>query len=164
MNLLQRIGVGLFLVGLIIFTIALGLSEYQLNDSTLVVKTDYHKEAILSSAKELGMSEKTYSSSLTYVAALKKTIKHAQKSLADRAKTGGIPEGVNEWDFKIGDWETKGYVFETVKASTKGFLPNHIGLLFFLTFGLGIIGGLLYILPIFNLIPGIKTTTFIRAL
>ena len=156
MNLLQRIGVGLFLVALVIFTLALGLSEYQLTESSLNVKTSYHEEAILNSAKELGVAGKTFSSNYAYISALKAVIKHAQKSLADRAKAEGLPEGTSEWDYKIGNWEIKGYVFETVKASAIGFLPNNIGLMFFLTFGLGIIGGLLYILPIFKLIPGIK--------
>jgi len=82
-------------------------------------------------------------------------IKKSQTSLNEKASRA-LPENVGEWDYKIGDWEIKDYTFNTVKASAGGLVPNNVPLFFFLTFGLGIIGGLLYIIPMFNLIPGIK--------
>ena len=156
MNFVQRIGIGLFLLAITVFTLALGLSEYQLTEDTIQVKTDYHKNEMLAVAKEKGVLDRTYTSNISYINALKEVIKDTQYALNTKAKENGIPEGVGEWDYKIGDWEVKNYIFNTVKASSTGFLPNNIGLLFFLTFGLGIIGGLMYILPIFQLIPGIK--------
>lgn len=67
-----------------------------------------------------------------------------------------IPDGVGEWDFKLGSWKIKDYTFDIVKASSSGLVPENKGLFLFLTFGLAILGGLLYGLPIFQQIPGIK--------
>jgi len=68
-----------------------------------------------------------------------------------------IPEGVeDEWNFKMGDWVIKDYVFKAVQKTGYGLVPENKGLFLFLTFGLGILGGLIYILPQFLSIPGIK--------
>lgn len=156
MNLIQKIGVGLFVVALIIFTAALGLDQYILSAESLNVSNQYHKEEIIAAAEQDGVLGKPYSSSFAFVDALKSTIKKAQKALNEKAKADGVPEGVGEWDYKLGDWVIKDYVLYTTKHSSSGPVSNNPTLFFFLTIGLGIFGGLLYILPMFNLIPGIK--------
>ncbi|MEK7254449.1 MAG: 4Fe-4S dicluster domain-containing protein [Bacteroidota bacterium] len=83
-------------------------------------------------------------------------MKKAQKSLAEKAAATGIPQGVGEWDFKLGDWEIKEYLFQTTRKSTVGVVAELPWLFVFLTFGLGILGGMLCILPQFKTIPGIK--------
>ncbi len=155
MNTIQKIGIGLLLFAITVFTFSLGLSEYQLTSESLAVSNEYHKEAIVETARQNGTLDKSFPSNVAFINSFKRTLKESQKRLAEQAKAG-IPEGVSEWDFKMGDWVIKDYLFPTVKASATGLLPSNIPLFFFLTFGLGIIGGLLYVVPIFNLIPGIK--------
>ena len=155
MNSIQKIGVGILLLAITIFTLSLGLSEYRLTEESLVVGSDNHKAEILAVAEQEGILEKTISSNPAFIKAFKKVLKESQQSLNEKAKQG-IPEGIGEWDFKMGDWVFKDYIFNTTKASSVGMLAENPLLFFFLTFGLGIVGGLLYILPIFNLIPGIK--------
>ena len=152
MNLIQKIGIALLIFAIATFILSLGMSEVTLKAGNIFAKTDYHKKEILTQAGEAGILNKTYSSNFSFINDYKKVIKKAQASLAEKP----IPDGVPEWEYKIGDWEMKSYLTESLKASTGGIIKNHWGLLFFMTFGLGIIGALLYIMPIFNLIPGIK--------
>ena len=158
MTLIQKIGIILFIIALGIFTLSLGLSEYKLTEESLQVDSDYHKTELIQLAKEQGILNKTYNSNIEFVSTFKNLLKDAQASLNAKAEAG-IPEGVQEWNYKIGDWKVNDsdeYIFPNVKAASTGLLPNNSGLFFWLTIGLGILGGLLFILPSFNLIPGIK--------
>jgi len=152
MNLIQKIGISLLLLAITIFVLSLGMSEVTLSPGTIFSKSDYHKKEILSQAGAADILNKTYDSNFAFIKDYKEVLRAAQASLAAKP----IPEGTAEWDYRIGDWETKSYLTESLKASTGGIIKNQWPLLFFLTFGLGIIGALLYILPLFNLIPGIK--------
>ncbi|MFT5262125.1 MAG: polyferredoxin [Polaribacter sp.] len=155
MNLIQKIGIGLLMTAIGVFILSLGFSNYTLTAENLSVKSEFHKSEILAEAKNAGILGKTFTSNVSFISAFKDVLNKSQSSLNKKA-TAGLPDGVGEWDYKIGDWEIKGYIFENVKSSAGGLLPNNVPLFFFLTFGFGIIGGLLYVLPMFNLLPGIK--------
>ncbi|MFK7806719.1 MAG: 4Fe-4S binding protein [Saprospiraceae bacterium] len=155
MNSIQKIGIGLLMFAISVFILSLGFSNYTLTADTLNVKSEYHKTEILAEAEKAGILGKTFNSNVSFISAFKDVLTKSQNSLVEKA-SAGLPEGVGEWDFKIGDWEIKNYIFNNVKSAAGGLLPDNIGLFFFLTFGLGIIGGLLFILPMFNLLPGIK--------
>ena len=132
MNSIQKIGVGILLLAITIFTLSLGLSEYRLTEESLVVGSDNHKAEILAVAEQAGILEKTISSNPAFIKAFKKVLKESQQSLNEKAKQG-IPEGIGEWDFKMGDWVFKDYIFNTTKASSVGMLADN-PLLFFLLF------------------------------
>jgi len=150
MQWIKYTGTVLFLFALCIFTASLFWSNYAISEDKIKVKTEYHQSAIVTAAVKNGMN-KVYSNQFEFVKDLKKSIKDAQKN------NQGNPFNLeNEWDYKIGDWEIKNYVYDTVRASTTGYLPNNKTLIFFLTFGLAIFGGLLFILPDFFKPLGIK--------
>jgi len=153
---LQWIGLGLFLTAVFLFTLVLGLDDYRLQEDSLAVSNTSHREAILAAAREQGMLEKTFGSSFAFVPAFKKAFQTAQKELQARFDQQGAPEGVGEWDFKLGDWKEKEYLLNTVKQSSVGPVQAQPLLFWLLTIGLGILGGLLYILPKFRGLPGIK--------
>ena len=155
MNIIQKIGVGLFIIAIVIFTATLGLDKYELTEDSLIVDNQYHKEEILAAAAQRGLMGEKVGSSFEYVATLKSLIKDAQKSLKEKAEVA-LPEGVKKWEYTLPDWKAKNYIFPTVKKSSTGPVSSNPFLFFMLTIGLGIFGGLLYILPLFNLIPGIK--------
>jgi polyferredoxin len=152
MNIIQKIGIGLVCAALAIFTLSLGLSQYQLRADNLPISNEYHAKAIMAAAQANGTLDKTYNSNISFIAAVKKTLKTAQADLSSQT----IPNGVGEWDVKIGNWKIKDYTFDMVRATSSGLVPENKGLFLFLTFGLAILGGLLYILPIFQQVPGIK--------
>jgi polyferredoxin len=150
--MLQKIGLTLFVIALLTFTLMLGLDRYRLTPESLGVTNEFHKKEILAQAETAGMMGKEYVTTFGFTSDLKNAIKKAQQNLAGQS----IPEGVAEWDFKIGDWAMKEYVFQTTKNSGVGLVSQNPWVFFLLTIGLAIIGGLLYILPKFRGLPGIK--------
>lgn len=158
MTNIQKVGIAVFFVALLIFTLSLGLDQYRLSANSLAFDgiNEYHKTEILAQAEEQGKLDKVYPANFSFIKDFKALLKDAQKSLAKKAKEDGVPEGVKEWDYKLGSWKFKDYLGGAIKASAEGPVSSNPLLFLFLTFGLGIIGGLLYILPIFQTIPGIK--------
>ena len=155
MKLIQHIGLGLFSTALIIFTLSMGLSKHELRSDNLDLGNSTHNEAILKEAQTMGITGKEYSGNIAFIKDFKLALKKAQISLNERASQG-LPEGVGEWDFKIGDWKISEYTESAVRSTASGWIPEKKGLFLFLTFGLGIIGGFLFILPKFTASPGIK--------
>lgn len=153
--MLQKLGLTLFVIALLAFTLMLGLDSYRLTPETLAANSDYHRQEILAQAEADGLIGKEYFTTFGFTSDLKKAIKKAQQRLADKASKN-IPEGVAEWDYKIGDWAVKDYVFQTTRKSGAGMVSQNPWLFFLLTIGLGILGGLLYIIPKFQTLPGIK--------
>lgn len=155
MKIIQKTGLALFIISLLIFLLANGLDGYRLTSENLGVGNEFHKKEILGTAQASGMLDKTYGSSFSFNADLKNAMHTAQQSLDEKAKQG-LPEGVGEWDYRLGDWAMKDYALQTTKLSATGPVASHPLLFLLLTFGLGILGGLLYILPKFSGLPGIK--------
>ena len=157
MHFLQKTGLGFFCLGLLFFTASLGLDRYRLNADTLRVDSEYHRDAILQIAEEEGVYGTIYSSSFAFTPALEEVIKEAQYYLEQQVAVNGLPEGIeDEWNYKLGDWKVKDYVLDTTKAAAFGPVSGNPWRSLLLTIGLAVFGGLLYILPAFNLIPGIK--------
>ena len=154
MKTIQHIGLGLFIIALLIFTAILGIGHQQLSEDVLNIENQYHKTAILKAANADGLIDAKLSS-IAFISKLKKTLNTAAQDLEAQAKNG-IPEGVGEWDFKMGDWKVTEYVGSIVKSTANGPVQDSPWLFFMLTFGLAIIGGLLFILPKFSDHAGIK--------
>lgn len=155
MKIIQTLGLSLFVIALAIFTLMLGLDHYQLSADQLAIDNDYHKEAFLNAAREQGVLDQEYSSSFAFSKAFTSVLKTAQQELNTQAEAG-ISEGLGEWDFKLGDWKFKEYALATIRQSSAGPVTDNPLLFWWLTIGLGIIGGLLFILPKFSKLPGIK--------
>ena len=154
MKTIEYIGIGLFIAALLIFTAMLGIGHQQLNESNLNIENDYHKEAIIAAAKSEGLLDQQLSS-IAFIPRFKKVMQTAAADLNTKAQNG-LPDGVGEWDFKLGSWKIDEYSNTIVKATAAGPVQNNPWLFFLLTFGLAILGGLLFILPKFTQDAGIK--------
>ena len=154
MKALQYVGLGFFIIALLIFTAMLGIGSQQLTEKTLEIDNKYHKEAIVKAAKDSGMLNESLSS-IAFIPKVKKLLKTAAKDL-DSQSQSGLPDGVGEWDFKLGSWKISEYTDALVKSTAQGPVQNHPLLFLLLTFGLAILGGFLFILPKFTEHEGIK--------
>ena len=157
-TLLQKIGIGLFAIAISIFTLSLGLDNYQLSEAIITsnVGNEYHREALLAEAQKSNFFDQTFSTSFTYSKGLKELFKGAAAQIEERIQAENIPEGKSEWDLRLQDWVLKSSLFPITKASATGPVSGNPMLFFFLTIGLAIIGGILYIIPKFSDHPGIK--------
>lgn len=151
MKSIQYIGLGLFIIGLLIFTAMLGIGKQELTIDNINIENEYHKSAILTAAQENGLLNKDVNS-ISFISSLNEVLSNASAQLEGQT----IPNGVGEWDYKLGSWKISEYTSAIVKSSAKGPVQENPWLFFFLTFGLAIIGGLMFIIPKFLQHPGIK--------
>ena len=153
MTLLQKIGIGLFVIGIGVFTAILGLDSYKIQATDITIDNEYHQTAFLVAAKETGLFGQPFASNVSFMAALKTTFKSAQDKLSEQA----IPDGVSEWDFKLGSWKFKDYFKpELIKNASYGTVNDNPMMWWFLSVGMALLGGLFYIIPKFRTLPGIK--------
>lgn len=159
MQIIQKIGLAIFVIALVIFTLVPGLDSYKISAEDTKINNEYHSVAFERAAQDQGLYEREYSSTFALQSALKDVFAAAQKDLLTRAgeDKSGIPEGVSEWDFKLGDWLFKDYFkFDMYRDNSIGPVSGNPWLWFGLTIGLALLGGLMYILPKFLRPPGIK--------
>jgi len=173
---LSIFGLILFLIGFGIFNSAMFVSTHSLDDEALVSiynpnakknkGNPYHAAALKKAAGD--KFEKSYYSNIAFTNAFKDIFKQAQKDLEttcgyDPANKKWncdptlLPEGIAEWDYRMGDWKYKEYVYNITRSGTEaGLIPDNPWLFFFLTFVLCSLGGLLIFLPMAMQPAGIK--------
>ena len=162
MKRIKYTGLAIFLIGLTIFTASIFLESFGMSQKeldTYISEKNYKSEIIkqeLSKAivdKELNIFE--FSSVVRD--AFKTSNNYYDKLIAKYNAEKNWKKKGEQYKYKIfGKPHTLSY--EIAKKSGKGIIKENSGLLWFLTFGFGIIGALLFILPNVILLgkPGIK--------
>ena len=154
-HILQNIGLLMFIIGLLIFTSLPGIGYYQISTNEVAFKSEFHQNAIAEIADQSRQADQKISSTFVFIKRVTDLIKSAQQELSTNFD-GNLPDGKGEWDVKIADWDVEYYVSEIVQSSASGPIQNNPWLWFMLTFGLSILGGLLYMIPKFYEQEGIK--------
>lgn len=165
-TVVQYIGLGVFALALLFFTAMLGLDNYQLDQVTVTELLDsnfpeeksggWQRDAVLAEASATGFFDQSFPSTFAFEKGVKGLFTGANERISQRIETEGLPEGKKKWQLSVPDWLVKGKLVELLQGAAKGPVSSNPLLWFFLTFGLAIIGGLLYILPKLNTPPGIK--------
>jgi polyferredoxin len=156
---LQIAGIILFVFALGTFIASLSMSSYVLDEAVLKssLNNDYHYSFV---EKHLGQMQQSngYKSSFAFMGAYNNMMKMAQEDiLKDVTENKGLTQSDGEyWNQILQDYKIKEIRFPLAKSSSQGLLRDNAALLFFLSFILGIIGALLYILPKSKEHPGIK--------
>ena len=138
MKAIKYIGLVIFLIGLSIFTALPLLGTFKLESDTLntIVKDKKIKSEVFIEDLNSNLVGKTYNGMQEVSPAVTKALNNANAS----------HEKNKEWDKKI--YTSPSDMAALIgKKSATGFIVNHKGLMWFLTFGLGIIGALMFILP-----------------
>jgi ferredoxin-type protein NapH len=154
----QRIGIGVFVLGLALFTAALGLSHYTLEAESLreALNNDYHWSIVEPHLDE--WEGKRYGNSFAFVNALDAFMRRMQDEIKqDVRENKGLSTSDREyWNFVLQDYKLKSLRYSVTRASSAGFLPANAGWWLWLALSLSIGGALMYILPQARLLPGIK--------
>ena len=152
MKILKHIGLVLFLIGLSIFTGVLFTGSFNLSSTELtsyVSKKGYKSELILNNLKKAVVTNEELT-----IFEFSSRVREAYKDSNDHYDA--LINKFNEekdWDKKGEQYQYKIYgkphtlSFELAKIAGKGSARELPGTLWLLTFGLGIIGALLFILP-----------------
>lgn len=157
MSIIEKIGLAFFVLALLLFTAVLGLERYELSEARLAAAVDneYHLEAIVAEARSAGALGESYGSSFAYVPELNRLLSQAGQVLSGKAKEG-LPAGVSRSEYLLPGWKAKSYLLPAVRAASYGPVSRRPALWWWLTIGVATLGGLLYILPQFLSLPGIK--------
>jgi len=152
MKILKHIGLVLFLIGLSIFTGVLFTGSFNLSSTELtsyVSKKGYKSELILNNLKKAVVTNEELT-----ILEFSSRVREAYKDSNDHYDA--LITKFNEekdWDKKGEQYQYKIYgkphtlSFELAKIAGKGSAKELPGTLWLLTFGLGILGALLFILP-----------------
>jgi polyferredoxin len=163
MKILKHLGLVLFLIGLSIFTGVLFTGSFNLSSTELtsyVSKKGYKSELILNNLKKAVVTNEELT-----IFEFSSRVREAYKNSNDHYDA--LITKFNEekdWDKKGDQYQYKIYgkphtlSFELAKIAGKGSAKELPGTLWLLTFGLGILGALFFILPNFFLLgkAGIK--------
>jgi polyferredoxin len=149
MKTIQNIGLALFLVGLTIFTLLIFLGKYEITPQILdevINNKSIKSELFIKDLKENAVG-KTFISPFSFSSEITSALQTANETHKQNS----------EWDKVIWD-KPHSFSYEIAKQSGSGLVKDHKWLFWWLTFGLGIIGALMYIIP--NVVlkgpPGIK--------
>lgn len=149
MKNLQKVGAVIFVLGMVIFTMSLFLGKFQLTDEDFQAYTadkGFEQEVFLNQMQEQVIG-KEFSSAFEMSSPIVDAVNQSNEHYIGR----------EQWDQKIHDKPAQ-IAYDLISKSGKGLIAENKGLFFFLTFGLCIIGSLLFIMLNYKLLgpPGIK--------
>ncbi len=162
MKAIKHTGLVIFLIGLLIFTASIFTGNFSLTQfevDSFIAEKGYKSEIIKEELSKavVGKESNIFEFSSNVRNAFETSNKHYDDLIAKY-------DAEKNWDAKGQQYQYKIYgkphtlSYNLAKKAGSGFVKENSGLMWFLTFGLGIIGALLFIIP--NLIlfgqPGIK--------
>lgn len=151
-------------LGLAMLLLVNGLDRFRLEARVLKIDNPHHQQAILQAAAAGGVLEKTYSSSFSFVPALRAVLAQAAVSLEKEAR-GPLPAGVKANAVRMGSWQQKNYLLSITSAAATGPVRDRPWLFFTLSIGLLVLGGILSYIPMFGPFPhGINDHTYHHSL
>lgn len=139
--MLQKLGLFIFLAAFGLFVGTLGMNNYTLTNE--ILEKNFKEDALLDAKIELAsMIDQSYSNSYTFASELSEGVNQLNK----------VYNAQQAWDKKI----YEDTILSIVKSSANGYLVDNKEIMFLLTFGLAILGALLFILPEAQKTAGIK--------
>ena len=155
----QWLGLVLFGMALLLFVGLLTLGNYELNEDALKEKLGNENHwAFVQPQVANSMRGQTYGSTFAFTSAFNEAMTKAQADIkADVENNQGLTTSDGEyWNAIMQDYVIESARFPITKASSTGKIEAGRSLYFWLTFGLGVLGALMYILPKMRRAPGIQ--------
>lgn len=147
--IIRYTGLTIFVLGLMLFTAVMFMGPFQISDQGVSqsVSNKMHKQTIVQSIQK--MEGKEYATVFSFISDLKPAIQKANKSLDN--------------DHKINDYQQGVYRLHIAKRASTGIIDSYSMLYFWLSIGLGCLGGIIFFLPKIGLrLPGIDNDHIFR--
>lgn len=149
MKKLQHTGLIIFLIGLVFFIATIFLGNYKITSENFeqFISDKQIKSRFFIDDVTLNLVDENFNSPFTF----------SSKVIASLNLANRMHKRNNEWDKVIWD-KPHSFSYQLIKSAGYGIVKENKGLFWFLSFGLGIIGALLFIIPNVVLLgsPGIK--------
>ena len=138
MKALQNIGLSLFIIGLVIFISLIFVGKYNLTNETFeqFVKDKGIKSELFINDMKTKVVDKEFSNPFSFSSEIISSLEAANETHKSNSEWGKVIWG-----------KASSFTFEIAKSSGYGIVRDNKWLFWFLTFGLGILGSLLYIIP-----------------
>jgi len=150
MKKIQQLGILLFLLGLTVFSSLIFVGDYEIHErdfEQLMVQNNIKSE-LFKAALFSNFYRHTYASIGTIEEKLSIAINQSNEGHRALAKTKGTSKEARREAYKNIIYKApKDLAFELGKATAKGPIKENPGLYWWLSFGLGIFGALLFIIP-----------------
>mgnify|MGYP000442252755 CR=1 FL=1 len=156
MTTIQKIGLGIFVLAFGVLMASVWMGDFSLNEAALEksLSSDQYSFVKEHTAKSAGV---VYDNVFSFTSALGDILGNANKAIEADLATKGIDKNNGEyWSKIIQDYKITEVKYKVAKASAIGFVNENIWLMFFLSFGLGMLGAMMYIYPKSFGIPGIQ--------
>ena len=163
MKIIKNLGLVIFITGLAIWTASIFMGDFTLQQEQLDsfisekgIKSELVAQKISDNVVGKKLGTFAFTGAVREALAQNNDYYDAQIAKYDAAK---------EWDkkgeqyqYRINDKDFQAFSFSLAKKAGTGFIVENKGLMWFLTFGLGILGALMFIFPNLVLLgkPGIK--------
>lgn len=154
---LQKVGIALFVLAILLFTGSLFLTTFRLDMGAVrtAISDDGHRAAVTAQLRPLEGRE--FNNVFSFVSVYNGAMAQAAEDIRKAVEARGLtPSDGEYWNAILQDYAIKSSRFPVAKASATGFLADNLWMIFLLTFGLGITGAFMYILPKLREHPGIK--------
>ena len=136
MKIIKQIGLYIFLTAVILFTSTIFTGDFFADQSTIEKVLNEKQKKNLGELFEKELYGKTFNNGIALHSAVADLYNKKNEEL----------KANQDWDNVM--WgKTKSFTFSIARATADNWFSNSKGLWLFLTFGLGIIGGLMFILP-----------------
>lgn len=149
MKVIKNTGLAIFLIGLAIFISLIFLGRYKVTPKLFeqIVRNKGIKSELFINKINTNIVGKVYSNPFAFSADITSAINIANETHKQN----------NEWDKVIWD-KPHSFSYEMAKSAGIGLITENKGLFWLLTFGLGILGSLMFVIPNVLLLgsPGIK--------
>ncbi|MBL4705353.1 MAG: 4Fe-4S binding protein [Flavobacteriales bacterium] len=149
MKSIQKIGVAIFVLGMVIFISTLFMGKFELTTEKYqeLVESKGLKQEILLEALEANLVDKEFATSFQMSTVIIDAVN----------KSNDHYIALEQWDMKIHD-KPNAFAYEVINKSGKGIIAENKGIFFMLTFGLCILGSLLFVMLNYKLLgpAGIK--------
>ncbi|MBI3135535.1 MAG: 4Fe-4S binding protein [Bacteroidetes bacterium] len=135
MKQLKYIGLTLFLGGLIVFTLLVFSGNFRLTEELMRSNLSEMELTNLGERMSAEIVDKNYTSPVSFGNAVIQIYNETNQQFRN----------AQQWD-RVMYTPPKEFALKLARVASTGWIPAHKALLFFLTFGLGIIGALLFVL------------------
>lgn len=163
MKTIQNLGLVIFIAALAIWTASIFIGDFKLEQEHLdsfISEKGIKSELLAKTLKEqvVGKELGTFAFTGAVRSSLENNNTYYDEQIAKYDAAKEWDKKGEQYQYRINDKDFQAFSFSLAKKAGTGFIVENKGLMWFLTFGLGVLGALMFIFPNLVLLgkPGIK--------
>jgi ferredoxin-type protein NapH len=163
--MIQKIGLGIFVLAFGLFTASLWMGDFELNTTALEESVGNEMQYKYIAKHAAALKGKRFDNNFAFIAALDGILMNANSDIIQDLAKQGIDRssGGAYWDVILQPYKQKDIKYKTAKGSAVGLIKDNLTWMFLLTFGLAILGALIYFYPKLQRPAGIQNNGIMQS-